>query len=104
MRAFYIDDYEVLEREYFVIIENINIPNSMKGTKIISANNPTDLKDKIIKIYGFNELFKKDIQLWSKPVGSTERTRLDILDTIPTNYDTVYIRGVIYNSDNKNIT
>lgn len=103
MRAFYIgdDNIEVLEREYFVIIENINIPNSIKGTKIISASNSVDLKNKIIKTYKFNEDFKNEIQLWSKPIGSLERIRLDTVDEIPVNHDTVYVRGVIYDKDYK---
>jgi hypothetical protein len=103
MRVFYIDDNELLEREYFTKIENINIPDNMKTTKIISAYSPTDLKNKICTLYGFHDSFKKDIQLWSKPLGYMGRTRLDILDKIPLDCENVYIRGVVIKETNNSI-
>jgi hypothetical protein len=102
MRSFYIDDSdnnnEKIQREYFVKIENITISENMKYTQIITACNPIELKDKICNHYGFQNCFNKDIQLWSGSIGSTKRIRLDTLDNIPYEYDTVYVRGTLIKS------
>ena len=103
MRVFYIDDNESLEREYFIKIENINISDNMKNTKIICAYSPMNLKDKICNLYGFHDSFKKDIQLWSKPIGSVGRIRLDTLDAIPLDSENVYVRGVVIKETNNSI-
>lgn len=94
MRSFYIDDNDTKTREYLVMVENIKVSNEMKGIQIISACTSLDLKNKICSLYGFHESFHKYIQLWSGPIGAIKRIRLDILDTIPNECDTIYVRGV----------
>ena len=103
MRVFYIDENEILEKEYFIKIENINISDNMKNTKIISASNPINLKDKICHLYEFHDSFKKNIQLWSNPIGSMKRIRLDTLDVIPNDCENIYVRGVLIKEGDNSI-
>ena len=105
MRVFYIhdDEEDQINREYFIKIENISISEDMKTTKIISALNPVELKDKIMALYGFHDSFNKEIQLWSGPIGSIKRIRFDTMEQIPIEYDTVFVRGVLIKDTDNSI-
>ncbi len=77
MRVFYTDESEDDKiKQYFINIENINIPDNLKGTKAFDSKTIVELKDKIIKYYGFNLPNTIELQLWSGPTGTTS-TRVD---------------------------
>jgi hypothetical protein len=95
MRVFYVDeDIPESPRQYYVKIDNIAVPNDLKGFKLINASTAAELKDRIYELYNFKENAKNRIQLWSAPIGSTNRTRLDKLIIIPKTYEEIYVRGV----------
>ncbi len=100
MRVFYEDN--TLEsqqiRQFYVKIDNIAVEDELKGFKLIKASTAAELKDRIYELYKFNENVKKYIQLWSAPLGVSNRIRLDTLVTIPTHYEEVYVRGVANNN------
>jgi hypothetical protein len=99
MRVFYVDeDVHQPPRQYYVKIDNITVPDELKGFKIIKASTAAELKDRIYEVYNFNENAKKYIQLWSGPIGITNRVRLDTLITIPPTYEEIYVRGVANNT------
>ena len=70
MRVFYIEEKEDKSVRYYVTIENIEIPDSLKGTKAFEANSVRDLKNKIIAFYGFKLPETIELQLWSGPLGT----------------------------------
>jgi hypothetical protein len=93
MRVFYMDEDEV-KRRYYVRIDNISVPEDKRATKAIEAMDTNDLISKICEHYGFK---KENIQLWSGPIGYTNRIRLDIMMEIPEKCEDVYVRGVANN-------
>ncbi len=101
MRVFYVEEDEKQEknesRTFYVKLENIQVPDELKATKAIEANSVDDLMGKIIALYGFKHELRSNLELWSKPLGSSNRERLDTLDTIPKDYEDVWVRGVINN-------
>jgi hypothetical protein len=99
MRVFYVDEDESTQtRQYYVKIDNITVPDELKGFKVIKASTATELKDRIYEVYNFKENAKKHIQLWSGPLGMSNRIRLDKLIDIPKAYEEIYVRGVENNT------
>lgn len=100
MRVFYVDEEESYSpiRHYYVKIDNIIVPEEFKGFRVVKAATVTELKDRIYEVYNFNENTRKYIQLWSGPIGLTNRVRLDTLLDIPKTYEEIYVRGVANNS------
>ena len=99
MRVFYVDeDVPQPPRQYYVKIDNIAIQDELKGFKVIKASTAAELKDRIYEVYNFKENAKKYIQLWSGPLGMTNRIRLDTLITIPSNCEEIYVRGIANNT------
>jgi hypothetical protein len=99
MRVFYEEDTESQPiRQYYVKIDNIAVSDDLKGFKMIKATTAAEIKDRIYELYNFNENAKKHIQLWSAPLGVSNRIRLDTLITIPKQYEEIYVRGVANNS------
>lgn len=78
--------------KFYVNVENILIPNSLKGTVILEASSITDLKNKIIEHYGFEHF--ANIQLWSHRLGALNRIRLDTLSEIPYECENVWVRAI----------
>lgn len=74
MRVFYMDEdedeFENNSRQYLITIENIDIPEHLKGTKVFDAKTIIELKTMIIKYYGFNLPDTIKLQLWSGPTGT----------------------------------
>ena len=73
MRVFYTEETEELEhnlKQYFITIENIDIPNHLKGTKAFDAKSVIELKSKIIDHYKFILPKSIELQLWSGPTGT----------------------------------
>lgn len=80
--------------QYLVRIDNINVPDVLRGIKVIDAYNTADLMTQIIAHYGFEENHRADLQLWSGRLGELYRVRLDIMDYIPDKYEFIWIRGI----------
>ncbi len=98
MRVFYIDEEEIKQskRRYYVKVDNIDVPEELKGFKAIEASTVKDLKEEIMKYYNFKDIF--NIQLWSNAGFSGKR--LDEMETIPLEYEFVWIRGVLNKGSN----
>ena len=95
MRVFYID--EESKRYYYVKVENVNLPESMKGYISIAAIDVEDLIEKVKLNYGIKS---KDIgiELWSGQRHISKR--LDIMDEIPK--DIEFISGYVVNYNKNN--
>jgi hypothetical protein len=99
MRVFYEDLEEEInsrlfvsdKRRYYVKIDNVNVPEKLKGYKAIEASTINELKSKIIEIYNLNcNIFK--IELWTS--ANNMGKRLDILNEIPKENEFIYVRFV----------
>lgn len=90
MRAFY-EDNEI-KRSFYVKIDNITIDN--KGYNVVKAATGKELLEEVIKFYNFNNSVKHNIQIWSNTKANTSAVRLDTMETIPEEYEFVYVRGV----------
>jgi hypothetical protein len=88
---------DIVKRIYYVRIDNISVPDTKKATKPIEAVDVKELMSEICEYYGFK---RENIQLWSGPMGYSNRVRFDTLVEIPENYEDVYVRG-IENKSNK---
>jgi hypothetical protein len=97
MRVFYIDEDELKQskRCFYVKVDNINVPEELKGYKALEASTTEELKAEIINYYKFKKPIT--IQLWTNRNCSGKR--IDQLDTIPLEYEFVYVYAVI-NKDN----
>ena len=93
MRVFYEEEDEISKRKYYVKIDNVNVPDNLKGYKAIESLSIDELKNKILEYYKFNILNKNDIELWTQQNGNG--IRLDILKEIPSNIEYMYIRIVL---------
>jgi len=92
MRVFYVDEEDISKRRYYVKIDNVTVPDNLKGYKAIEAESVDELKRFVIEEYGFNKNKNIDIELWS----SQNRTgmRLDILKEIPKENEFIWVRVV----------
>ena len=80
--------------QYLVRIDNINIPDMLRGIKVLDAYNTADLMTQILAYYGFEENHRAHLQLWSGRLGELYRVRLDTMDYIPDTYEFILIRCV----------
>jgi hypothetical protein len=92
MRVFYIDEDDN-QRRYYVKIDNLSVPDDLKGYKAIEAKSKDDLIEKI-KLY-FKIIPNKTIQLWTN--SNYTGKRLDILPEIPKDCEFIYARVVSLN-------
>ncbi len=88
MRAFYIDEDEPFQR-YYVKLENMIVPDSLKGYTAIDARNTADLLEQIRAIYGIKTA---QIELWTGQ--SRQGQRLDTLTIIPKEHEFIWVRVV----------
>ena len=96
MQVFYIDS---TPRNYYIKIENINVPTDLKGYQRIEAFNPLDLLNKSLTHYNFiNPSPTIRFELWSN-TKYNKGIRLDILNQIPKEYEFIWLRAV--KSENK---
>jgi hypothetical protein len=95
MRVFYID--EESKRNYYVKVENVNLPESMKGYISIAAIDVEDLIEKVKLNYGIKSN-NIGIELWSGQRYIS--MRLDIMDEIPK--DIEFISGYVVNYNKTN--
>ncbi len=84
-------------RRYYIKIDNISIPDRLRSIQAIDAESINDLLYKINDRYGFPTVSDIKLELWSGQIGQ-KRERLDTMETIPSHYDIVWVRGVLNSS------
>lgn len=92
MRVFYIDEEDTSKRRYYVKIDNVNVPEELKGYKEIEADSIGELKESIKEVYGFNKHKNFELELWSS--ANHMGKRLDTLEEIPKEIEFVWARVV----------
>ena len=94
MRVFYIDEEEEKsKRQYYVKIDNVNVPEKLKGFKAIRAASVKELIERVKDYYEFNKNPDVSIQLWSN--SSYTGKRLDTLNGIPDENEFIWVRAVL---------
>lgn len=95
MRVFYEEEEEISKknRRYYVKIDNVNVPDDLKGYKAIEAVSVDELKNKIIEYYKFYKLKGDNIELWTNQNRSG--IRLDIMEDIPEDIECMWIRVLL---------
>ena len=86
MRVFYIDE-DVPSQRYYVKLENMIVPDNLKGYIAIDAPSTTCLLEQIRYTYGIRNA---DIELWSNQ--ARQGKRLDTLNEIPKEHEFIWIR------------
>lgn len=94
MRVFYIDEEEP-KNNYYVKVENVNLPESLKGYKAFEVTTTEELLLQIKQLYGFKMNDNMVIELWSGQRHISER--LDTRDTIPKDKEFISAYIVINN-------
>ena len=84
MRVFYEDDTTL--RTYYVKLDNVNIPEDLKGFKSIDANSVEELIEKIKKVFKLRQSLT--ISLWSNSNCTGKR----LLEEIPKENEFIYAR------------
>jgi hypothetical protein len=105
MKVFYIDEDEVEvdadaeddmpKRAYYVKMDNMNVPDNLKGYKWMEASSPKDLLKSVKMYYGLENYPNLRVQLWSAQMYGG--TRLDIMDEIPKQYEFLWVRVLVIN-------
>jgi hypothetical protein len=101
MRVFYDDEEESKKskRRYYVKIDNINVPEELKGYKAIEASSVEELINEVKEYYKFKLHPDFVVQLWSN--NNHTGIRLDTLKNIPEEIEFIWVRGVINKTDTK---
>jgi hypothetical protein len=102
MRVFYIDEEEdksklTNERNYYVKVDNVNVPDDLKGFKAIKASSIVELTKKVMEYYRFNRNKDTAVQLWSN--ANYTGKRLDTMEEIPADIEFVWVRVVLNKSE-----
>jgi len=94
MRVFY-EEEEISKRmrQYFVKIDNVSVPDDKRKYKALESLSIDELKNKIIEYYGFDKISANNIQLWTN--SGYSGTRLDVMEEIPINIDSMWVRVVL---------
>jgi hypothetical protein len=93
MRVFYVDEEEISKRRYYVKLDNVNVPDNLKGYKAIEAESVEELKKLVMIEYDLNKNNNVSIELWS---GQNHMgKRLDVLDEIPKENEFIWVRVVV---------
>ena len=96
MRVFYDNNDENestslnINRNYYVKIDNVAVPDELKGFKLISACTIEELILKVGKYYGLDKNPDVLIELWSN--SNFTGKRLDILKEIPLENEFIWLR------------
>jgi hypothetical protein len=93
MRVFYVDEEDQSKRRYYVKIDNVNVPEELKGYKVIEAGSVEELKKLVMVQYDLNKNKNVSIELWSGQNYMGQR--LDILDKIPKEMEFIWVRVVV---------
>jgi hypothetical protein len=99
MRVFYIDEEDLSKRRYYVKLDNVSIPDRLKGYKAIDADTVDELKSVIMEVFELKRVRENsdkerelDIQIWTGQ--NCMGKRLDILKDIPKEIEFVYARVI----------
>jgi hypothetical protein len=93
MRVFYVDEADQSKRRYYVKIDNVDVPDNLKGYKVIEAGSVEELKKLVMVQYDLNKNKNVSIELWS---GQNRMgKRLDALDEIPKEMEFIWVRVVV---------
>jgi hypothetical protein len=98
MRVFYEENENEKEninkekRRYYVKIDNIIVPEDLKGYKVIEAASVTELIESVKEYYKLKDRVECIIQLWSG--NNYKGQRLDVLSIIPEGIEFIWVRGV----------
>lgn len=91
MRVFYDNNESTnLNRNYYVKIDNVAVPDELKGFKLITAFTIEELILKVGKYYGLDKNPDVLIELWSN--SNFTGKRLDILKEIPLENEFMWVR------------
>jgi hypothetical protein len=93
MRVFYIDEEDQSKRRYYVKMDNVNVPEDLKGYKAIEAVSVEELKKLVMAQYDLNKNKNVSIELWSGQNYMGQR--LDVLDEIPKEIEFIWVRVVV---------
>ena len=101
MRVFYEEEEpkSSSKRRYYVKIDNVNVPEELKGYKAIEATTVDELISQVKEYYKFKTHPDFVIQLWSN--NNHTGIRLDTLKNIPEEIEFIWVRGVLNKTDNK---
>ncbi len=101
MRVFYVDEEELKssKRRYYVKIDNISVPESLKGYKAMEAGSVEELIEQVKEYYNFKAHPEFGVQLWSN--NNCTGKRLDNLESIPKEIEFIWVRGVSNKTDIK---
>jgi hypothetical protein len=80
------------KRRYYVKIDNIIVPEDLKGYKVIEASSVSELIENIKEYYKLKDRVECIIQLWSG--NKYKGQRLDVLSIIPEGVEFIWVRGV----------
>jgi hypothetical protein len=97
-----------MQKDYYVKLDNFCVEDiGLLGCKHMTASSGPELLQKAIAFYGFDETCGARLQLWSRSVlrtaGSASNSphervsatiRLDTMETIPDEYEFVWLRCV----------
>ncbi len=95
MRVFYEEFDEISKplRRYYIKVDNVSVPDELRGYKAIEASSIEELKKNIYNYYKFNNITLNNIELWSNQGYSG--TRLDTMKEIPKEIDCLWVRIVL---------
>jgi hypothetical protein len=99
MRVFYVDEDLVTasKRAYYVKMDNVNVPDELKGYKMMEASSPQDLLNCAKEYYGLEDRPNINVQLWSNQMYSG--VRLDTLEEIPKGCEFIWVRVLLNNKE-----
>lgn len=92
MSVLYDDNDNQNKRTYYVKLDNVTLPDNLKGYKAIEATTPQELLSIVIEYYKLDRAHIK-VELWST-TKYNKGLRLDILNEIPKEYEFIWIRIV----------
>lgn len=82
-------------RDWYVRLENIHVPASLRGYRRITTTEDSELLSVVMSTYAFDERIRSRLQLWSSPFRVRPYARrLEGLEEIPSEYLFVYVRMV----------
>lgn len=84
--------------QIIVRLENMSIPNRKSGPIVIEADTGKELLEKVYETYALSDrgLQFGYLQIWSAPMGYSNRVQLDTLETFNKTLYDGYVRYVKY--------
>ncbi len=88
-------------KQFFIKVENISTP--IQSYQVFNfdddAVTPQELIAKIRDRYNFKETEKIRLELWTGPMGSSERECIDWCKVIPDKFTTLWVKGYVINQN-----